>query len=110
MTTPRKKNMTMVIGEFMPMGERYVGKLETLRLDAAARFIPAHSDTWDDPDFRLMSNRGQIGVAWYARITGTNCVGLSVTLDDPFFPAPLHAKLVRQDALTYVLLWSREDQ
>jgi len=110
MTTTTKTNMPIVIGRFMPMGARYVGKLETLRLDTAARFIPAHSDTWDDPDFHLMSDCEQIGVAWYARIKGINHVGLKVTLDDPAFPAPLHANLVRQDALTYLLLWSREDQ
>lgn len=59
------------------------------------------------PDYRVVAGNGlEIGAAWKKLSKGERPY-LSVTLDDPSFPATLYARLVEGEDGAHNLIWSR---
>lgn len=58
------------------------------------------------PDFRLQAAGHDIGAAW-KKTSEAGRDYLSVTLDDPSFPAPVYARLIEGEDGTHDLIWSR---
>jgi uncharacterized protein (DUF736 family) len=82
------------------------GTIRTLSLNVKARMIPAEPSQNDKaPDLRVLVGNVDIGAAW-KRTSKDNAEYHSVKLDDPSFPAPIFANLVKADD-GYALLWSR---
>ncbi len=86
----------------------YTGAVKTLSLNIQARFLPAElSGNEKAPNLRVMAGNVEIGAAWQ-RTSRDNTVYHSVKLDDPSFPAPLYATLVKVDGDdAFTLFWSR---
>lgn len=84
----------------------FAGAIKTLALNVKARFVPAQASTSDKaPDLRVMVGDVEIGAAW-RKTSKENTEYHSVKLDDPSFPAPIYANLVKSDP-DYTLVWSR---
>jgi uncharacterized protein (DUF736 family) len=56
--------------------------------------VPADKESAKAPDFRIMAGNFEIGAAWKKIANGTDRPYLSVTLDDPSFPATIYARLI----------------
>ena len=84
----------------------FSGSIRTVNLDAKpVIFRPVGSDNDKAPDFRIFAGPNEFGAAW-KRTSRQNRDYLSVKLDDPTFPAPIHASLVEAED-GYELIWSR---
>ncbi|NJM35440.1 MAG: DUF736 domain-containing protein [Rhodomicrobium sp.] len=84
----------------------YMGAIKTLALNVKARLVPAQASSNEKaPDLRVMVADVEIGAAW-RRTSKENSEYHSVKLDDPSFPAPIFANLVKGEA-DYTLVWSR---
>lgn len=96
------------IGTFTRDKDGYVGTIRTLSVNVKARIVPNTAKTSDGaPDFRVMAGAAELGAAWSARADGENPRDyLSVRLDDPGFPEPVHAALFEGDGQAH-LVWSR---
>jgi uncharacterized protein (DUF736 family) len=64
---------------------------------------PARSEK--APNLRAMAGNVEIGAVWQ-RTSKDDTIYHLVRLDDPSFPAPIHANLVAVDA-GYALVWAR---
>ena len=86
------------------------GQIRTLRFSTAARFVPVADKTSESsPDFRVFApTRVERGAAW-EKVSGSGTAYLSVSLDDPSFPAPVFAALIptEADPDRFNLAWSR---
>ena len=86
------------------------GQIRTLRFSTAARFVPVADKTSESsPDFRVFApNRVELGAAW-KKVSDAGTAYLSVSLDDPSFPAPVYAALIptEADPNRFNLAWSR---
>jgi hypothetical protein len=58
------------------------------------------------PDFRLQAAGHDIGAAW-KKTSEAGREYISVTLDDPSFPATVYARLIEGEDGTHDLIWSR---
>ena len=58
------------------------------------------------PDFRLQAASHDIGAAW-KKTSEAGREYISVTLDDPSFPATVYARLIENEDGTHALIWSR---
>lgn len=95
------------IGTFTTQNDGYTGTLRTLTLNAKARLVPNDkADNEKAPDFRLQVSGHHIGAAW-KKTSEAGRDYLSVTLDDPSFPAPIYARLVESEDGKHELFWSR---
>ncbi|WP_226101246.1 DUF736 domain-containing protein [Dickeya oryzae] len=95
------------IGTFTSQNNGFTGTLRTLTLNVKARFIPCDKSSEHAPDFRIQTLGGyDIGAAW-RKISQAERPYLSVTLDDPSFPAPLYARLIEEENGKHQLIWSR---
>jgi uncharacterized protein (DUF736 family) len=91
------------IGTFVKSEDGYTGSVKTLSLNIKAKFVPSEKTTDKAPDFRIFSGATEVGAAW-RRENDT----LSAKFDDPSFPAPIYAALVKSEADDgYSLIWSR---
>jgi uncharacterized protein (DUF736 family) len=98
------------IGTFTSTGTGFNGAIKTLNLNVKARFERIENPSDKGPQFRIFSGAVELGAAWQkTSIEGRDY--LSVKLDDPSFPAPIHATLVEvegEDGLQ--LIWSRPNR
>lgn len=95
------------IGTFTEDKDGYTGTLRTLTLNIKVKLVPNDKGENDKaPDFRLQAAANDIGAAW-KKTSEAGREYLSVTLDDPAFPATVYARLIENEAGTYDLLWSR---
>lgn len=84
----------------------YRGTIKTLSLRVdQAQLRPTRAGTDKAPDFRFFAGDIEWGAAW-KKTSRENREYLSVRLDDPSFPAPIHATLVEAEG-GYALIWSR---
>src|SRR3546814_2526520 len=58
------------------------------------------------PDFRLQAAGHDIGAAW-KKTSEAGRAYISVTLDDPSFPATVYARLIEGEDGAHDLIWSR---
>ncbi|MCA6998468.1 DUF736 domain-containing protein [Dickeya solani] len=95
------------IGTFTAQNSGFTGTVRTLTLNVKARFIPCDKSSEHAPDFRIQTLGGyDIGAAW-RKISQAERPYLSVTLDDPSFPATLYARLIEEENGKYHLIWAR---
>ena len=97
------------IGTFTKQDDgSYAGSIKTLNLNVRqAQLRPNDKTSEDAPDFRIFAGRTEFGAAW-RRTSRENREYLSVKLDDPSFPAPIYASLVKVEGDEgFTLIWSR---
>ena len=95
------------IGTFTAEKDGYTGQLRTLTLNVKVKLVPNDKgDTESAPDFRLQAADHDIGAAW-KKISEAGREYLSVSIDDPSFPATVYARLIGNEDGTYDLIWSR---
>lgn len=101
------------IGQFTRTRDGYRGRLKTLTLDATLTLVPAEpSDTENAPDYRIHIGSDdealEVGAGW--KRTGEKAGDyVSLLIDDPTFPHPIHANLFHSvsENDTYLLTWNR---
>jgi uncharacterized protein (DUF736 family) len=80
------------------------GVLETATLKAKVKFVPLRERTGNQPDYRILCGKRELGAAWSR--TSKRGRYLFLKLADPAQPAPLLCHLYRQ-ASGPAVLWSR---
>ncbi|KSF96354.1 hypothetical protein AO943_34845 [Pseudomonas aeruginosa] len=95
------------IGTFTADKDGFTGTLRTLTLNVKVKLVPNDKGNNENaPDFRLQAASHDIGAAW-KKISEAGREYLSVTLDDPSFPATVYARLIEGEDGTHDLIWSR---
>ena len=95
------------IGNFTGSGNGYTGTVRTLTLNVKVRIVPSDKGSDNAPDYRIVAgNSLEIGAAW-KKISKADRPYLSVTLDDPSFPATIYARLVEGEEGVHNLIWTR---
>ncbi len=94
------------IGTFTKSDNGYAGTVRTLNVNVKVKFVPNDKTGGNSPDYRVLAGTYEIGAAWQ-KTSQANRPYLSVSLDDPSFPAAIYARLVEGDSGDYNLIWSR---
>jgi uncharacterized protein (DUF736 family) len=99
------------IGTFTASDNGYVGSIKTLTLNIKAKLVASEKDNDKAPDYRIFAGTAvEFGAAWKKTARETDREYLSVKLDDPSFPAPIYASLVKIDGDEgFTLIWSRRN-
>jgi len=98
------------IGTFSASDNGYVGSIKTLTLNIKARFAASENDNDKAPDYRIFAGVTEFGAAWKKTARDSDRGYLSVKLDDPSFPAPIYASLVKVEGDDgFTLIWSRRN-
>ncbi|WP_321854393.1 DUF736 domain-containing protein [Paraburkholderia tropica] len=96
------------IGTFTAEKDGFTGTLRTLTLNVKVKLVPNDKgDIEKAPDFRVQAAGHDIGAAWKKVSKTTERPYVSVTLDDPSFPATVYARLIENEDGTHDLIWSR---
>lgn len=95
------------IGNFTKQDDGFAGTVRTLTLNVKVRFVPNERNGEKTPDYRIVAGNYDIGAAWRKVSQSTERPYLSVTLDDPSFPATIYARLVEGDDGSHDLIWTR---
>jgi uncharacterized protein (DUF736 family) len=105
----RQTEMTMAtIGTFTALDNGYTGSIKTLTLNIKAKFAASEKDNDKAPDYRIFAGATEFGAAWKKTVRDSDREYLSVKLDDPSFPAPIYASLVKVEGEEgFSLIWSR---
>ena len=109
------------IGSLLPENEGFRGKLRTLSHKLLLELHPNDEKRGEEsPDFIVYAGEGgdlvQIGAAWQRRVQARGVNNgrrfLSITLDDPSFPAPLNVAAFAPDegGLPWLITWNRPRQ
>ena len=95
------------IGSFTADKDGYTGTLRTLTLNVKVKLVPNDKgDSEKAPDFRVQAASHDIGAAW-KKTSEAGRPYVSVSLDDPSFPATVYARLIENEGGTHDLIWSR---
>ncbi len=95
------------IGTFTAQNDSYTGTVRTLTLNVKVKLVPSDKASENAPDYRVVAGNGlEIGAAW-KKVSKAERSYLSVTLDDPSFPATIYARLVEGEDGAHSLIWSR---
>ena len=94
------------IGTFTAQGNSFNGTVRTLTLNVKVKFVPNDKESENAPDYRIVAGNYEIGAAW-KKVSKADRPYLSVTLDDPSFPATIYARLVEGEEGAHNLIWSR---
>ena len=94
------------IGTFTAQNDIYTGTVRTLTLNVKVKIVPNDKESENAPDYRIVAGNFEIGAAW-KKMSRQDRPYLSVTLDDPSFPATIYARLVEGDDGAHNLIWSR---
>ena len=97
------------IGTFTADKDGFTGTLRTLTLNVKVKLVPNPKESENAPDYRIVAgNNFEIGAAW-KKLSKAEPPRpyLSVTLDDPSFPATLYARMVEGEDGVHNLIWSR---
>ncbi|MBR1256395.1 DUF736 domain-containing protein [Bradyrhizobium sp. AUGA SZCCT0240] len=98
------------IGNFTALDNGYIGSIKTLTLNIKARFAASEKDNDKAPDYRIFAGVTEFGAAWKKTARDSDREYLSVKLDDPSFPAPIYASLVKVEGEEgFILIWSRRN-
>jgi uncharacterized protein (DUF736 family) len=95
------------IGNFTAQGNSFSGTVRTLTLNVKVKIVPNTKESENAPDYRIVAGNYEIGAAWKKLSKAEQRPYLSVTLDDPSFPATIYARLVEGEDGTHNLIWSR---
>jgi uncharacterized protein (DUF736 family) len=104
------RRMTMAtIGTFTKTGNGFTGEVKTPTLNVKARITLSERSNEHAPDFRIFAGRTvDFGAAW-KKTSSEGREYFSVKLDDPSFPAPIYASLVKVGEGGFLLIWSRRN-
>ena len=95
-------------GTFTASDNGYSGSIKTLTLNIKAKFVASEKEHEKAPDYRIFAGTTEFGAAWKKTARDSDREYLSVKLDDPSFPAPIYASLVKVDGDDgFTLIWSR---
>ena len=95
------------IGTFTADKDGYIGTLRTLTLNVKVKLVAnAKGENESAPDFRLQAAGYDIGAGW-KKTSEAGRPYVSVSLDDPSFPATVYARLIENENGTHDLIWSR---
>ena len=96
------------IGTFTAQNDSYTGTVRTLTLNVKVKvkIVPNDKESENAPDYRIVAGNFEIGAAW-KKMSRQDRPYLSVTLDDPSFPATIYARLVEGEDGAHNLIWSR---
>ena len=94
------------IGTFTAQNDSYTGTVRTLTLNIKVKIAPSEKESENAPDYRIVTGNFEIGAAW-KKVSRAERPYLSVTLDDPSFPATIYARLVEGEDGAHNLIWSR---
>ncbi|MCI4185544.1 DUF736 domain-containing protein [Dickeya dianthicola] len=95
------------IGIFTADKDGFTGTLRTLTLNVKVKLVPNDKGSSENvPDFRMQAASHDIGAAW-KKISQAERPYVSVSLDDPSFPATVYARLIEGEDGTHNLIWSR---
>jgi uncharacterized protein (DUF736 family) len=104
---PKGEIIMANIGTFTAEKDGFTGTLRTLTLNVKVKLVPNDKGDNDNaPDFRLQAAGHDIGAAW-KKTSEAGRPYVSVTLDDPSFPATVYARLIENEDGTHGLIWSR---
>jgi uncharacterized protein (DUF736 family) len=96
------------IGTFTASDNGYTGSVMMLTLNVKAKFVPTEKENDKAPDYRIIAGAIECGAAWKKTARDSYREYLSIKLDDPSFPAPIYASLVKADGDdSFTLIWSR---
>jgi len=96
------------IGTFTAADNGYTGSVKTLTLNVKAKFVATEKENDKTSDYRIFAGAIQFGAAWKKTARESDREYLSVKLDDPCFPAPIYASLVKGESDdSFTLVWSR---
>jgi uncharacterized protein (DUF736 family) len=98
------------IGTFVASENGFIGSIKTLTLNIRAKFVVSEKDNGKGPDYCIFAGATEFGAAWKKTARESDREYLAVKLDDPSFPAPIYASLVKfegDESLT--LIWSRRN-
>ncbi len=94
------------IGTFTAQNDSFTGTVRTLTLNVKVKFVPNTGESENAPNYRIVAGNYEIGAAW-KKVSKAERPYLSVTLDDPSFPATIYARLVEGEDGVHNLIWSR---
>ncbi|WP_269633245.1 DUF736 domain-containing protein [Pelomonas sp. BJYL3] len=94
------------IGTFTAQNNGFAGTVRTLTLNVKVKMVPNDKTSENSPDYRIVAGNFEIGAAW-KKVSQADRPYLSVTLDDPSFPATIYARLVEGEDGAHNLIWSR---
>ena len=98
------------IGTFTASDNGYTGSVKTLTLNVKAKFVATEAENDKAPNFRIVAGSTEFGAAWKKTARDSDREYLSVKLDDPSFPAPIYASLVKGEGNdAHMLIWSRRN-
>ena len=98
------------IGSFTASDNGYTGLVKTLTLNVKAKFVATEAENDKAPNFRIIAGSTEFGAAWKKTARDSDREYLSVKLDDPSFPAPIYASLVKGEGDdSFTLIWSRRN-
>jgi uncharacterized protein (DUF736 family) len=105
----QQRKITMAtIGTFIAADNGYTGSVKTLTLNVKAKFVATEKENDKAPDYRILAGSIEFGAAWKKTARESDREYLSVKLDDPSFPAPIYASLVKGEGDdSFTLIWSR---
>ena len=96
------------IGTFTASNNGFTGSVKTLTLNVKATFVATEKENDKAPDYRILAGATEFGAAWKKTAQNSEREYLSVKLDDPSFPAPIYASLVKVEGDEgFTLIWSR---
>ena len=106
----QRKTTMATIGTFTAADNGYTGSVKTLTLNVKAKFVATEKENDKAPDFRIFAGATEFGAAWKKTARESDREYLSVKLDDPSFPAPIYASLVKGEGDdSFTLIWSRRN-
>ena len=94
------------IGTFTAQNDSFTGTVRTLTLNVKVKIVPNAKESENAPDYRIVAGNFEIGAAW-KKTSQADRPYLSVSLDDPSFPATVYARLIENEDGTHDLIWSR---
>ncbi|ASI67763.1 MULTISPECIES: DUF736 domain-containing protein [Pseudomonadota] len=95
------------IGTFTAEKDGFTGTLRTLTLNVKVKLVANDKgENENAPDFRLQAAGHDIGAGW-KKTSEAGRPYVSVSLDDPSFPATVYARLIENEDGTHDLIWSR---
>lgn len=107
LVTPQGEIIMANIGTFTAQNDGFTGTVRTLTLNVKVKFVPNDRSGENAPDYRIQAAGGyDIGAAW-KKVSQAERPYLSVTLDDPSFPATIYARLIEEEDSAHNLIWSR---
>jgi uncharacterized protein (DUF736 family) len=106
----QRKTTMATIGTFTAADNGYTGSVKTLTLNVKAKFVATEKENEKAPDYRIFAGATEFGAAWKKTARESDREYLSVKLDDPSFPAPIYASLVKGEGDdSFTLIWSRRN-